>query len=280
MTVTCFDEDGAAAQLLDSFGPKAARRGEPIWLELRAGGQSELETHQVCAREGLLGRSIGSSWSGAAVVGTGRLRLLDAAHEPPAAVVPGLAGGLTMVCVVSRRGATGWRMRLPDGTLYEPMPEHGFMLDILRRSLDLPTSPPTESTVILQLIAWIGTIVGVGTGRSERLAWEEALRLHPALCDRPSLAPIDAEAIVCTSGSVGGWESMRRLVGAGLEAPGTPPADLARWMDEGMFARWVLSELPPLLELVPETRSSLEPAAYRRLTHLVRTLPERADVSN
>jgi hypothetical protein len=278
VTHDCFDEDAAASQLLDRFGAKAARQGEPIWLELRAGDEGRLETRQVITREGLLGRLVRPGWTGAAVVGTGRLRLLDPAHEPPATLVPGLAGGLTMACVVSRRDSTGWRMRLPDGTLYEPMPENGFMLDILRRSLELETPPPPESTVSLRLAAWMGAISGTGRDRGDRLGWDEALGLHPALFDGPRLGATEAEAIVCSCASSGEWESMRELVAAGLETPGMPPSSLARWMDEGMFARWVLAELPPTEDLLPGVRSSLEPAAYRRLSHLVRRLEDRTTI--
>jgi hypothetical protein len=46
--------------------------------------------------------------------------------------------------------------------------------------------------------------------------------------------------------------------------------ELAGWMDDGMFARWVLSDLPSPDELLATVRPYLAPSAARRLAHAVR----------
>jgi hypothetical protein len=45
--------------------------------------------------------------------------------------------------------------------------------------------------------------------------------------------------------------------------------DLAHWMDDGMFARWVLSDLPSVDELFVALRPRLTPSAARRMAHAV-----------
>lgn len=256
MTATDVDPAATAGALLERFGDVSARRGEPVWLEWR--GQGDPEVREVASSEGLLGRVVDADWDGAAVVGTGRLRLLDEGHEPPAALQTGFAGGLRLSCALSRRGRLGWRMRLPDGTFYDRVPEEGFMLDILLRSLSLPTPPPPVSVGPLDLAAWVAAISDQAWQTGRRLGWDEAVDLQPQTAISPA-----------------GWEDVRRTVAAGLQVATAPPPPLAAWMDAGMFARWVLGRLPPLPALLDLARPHLLPAAYRKVAHLARVLDER-----
>lgn len=264
------DEDAAAEELLHRYGACAARRGAPVWLKVENGGFG-LCAAEVDRTEGLLGQTVEPWWPAVAVVGTGRFRLLDPAHEPPAGVFGGLAGGLTMAGVVTRHGQIGWRLQLPDGSFFDPVPEEGFMLDVLRRSLELPTPPPPESTGRLQMAAWIAAILDTEPSR-RRLRWEDALGLHPCMDGDPVRTVVEAEAILEELCVHDGWDSIRRAVAAGMESEQTPPPDLAEWMDAGMFARWVLCGLPDLESLMPEVRVRLQVPAYRRLLHFVKAV--------
>jgi hypothetical protein len=266
------DESAAARHLLDRYGDRVERRGSPLFLEARAAPDGRLLTHEIRAREGFLGRMAGPAWSAAALVATGRLRSLDAAHEPPAVLVPGLSGGLRIACLVSRRGVTGWRMRLPDGSFYEEVPEEGFMLDMLRRSLGLPTPPPPTSPAPLDLTAWIASIRTSALIAGEPLGWEQAVALHTALGDRPVADVDQAESLIRAPTPPEDWESLRLFVASGFDSDGTPSPELAGWMDAGMFARWMLRELPPVEEMLADVQASLRPGAYRRLCHLARAL--------
>ena len=277
-----FDADAAAGALLTRFGPRVTRQGRPTFLKVRARPDGSFQTSTVTGRGGLLGVTVGPTWEAAAMVGTGRIRMMDEEHEPPAVLVPGMAGGLLMTCVVSRRGCIGWRMRLPDGSRFDPVPEEGFMLDVLRRSLQLDTPPPPASMAMVLLAGWVATIraptmlAGDVGHVGRRLTWEQVLQLHPALIDEPPRPPILAEMAICTAADAAEWEAMRLLVAAGVESANLPAPELAHWMDEGMFARWVLSGLPPAAAMVEGTRGLMEPAAYRRLVHLARSLDDRA----
>lgn len=275
MTTRTTDEQSVACTLLDRYSEEAFRRGAPVWLEWRGAGTHEVEDRVVAHPEGLLGHLVGTGWEGAAVVGTGRLRRLDEAHEPPAALVPGFAGGLVLACVVSRRGRVGWRMRLPDGAFYDRVPEEGFMLDVLRRSLGLATPPPPASPSVLELAAWCGAIAAASRAAGRRLDWEECLALHPAMSDEAPLPAAEAEAFLCSVAFTLDWESLRRFVASGAEADFAPPARVAEWMDSGMFARWMLDGVPPLESLLSASRPQLGATACGRLAHIARVLDDR-----
>ncbi|HET6964874.1 MAG TPA: hypothetical protein VFH58_08880 [Acidimicrobiales bacterium] len=279
MDPTSLDEHSAACRLLDLYGDVAAHRGCPVWLLVRTVNSDQLETREVARSEGLLGQVVGPEWDAAAVVGTGRIRQLDEAHEPPAVLVPGLAGGLAMTCLVTRQGRVGWRMRLPDGTFYDRVPEAGFMLDILHRSLQLPTPPPETTSWPLDLSAWVATLIDSATEARRRLSWREALSLHPLGSeDQDGDPPDHIEARIVASATVEDWQAMRRLVAAGLPSDIAPPAEVAEWMDEGMFSRWLLRDIPSPDRLLAAVRPHLQPEAYRRLRHMSRSLDERTHV--
>lgn len=136
-----FDPDRAAQELLERFGAQAVGRGGPLAILLRPDGHAGIECREVEASIGLLGYRVAEEWSAVGLVATGRFRRLDPAAEMPAPMVPGLFGGLKMACVVTRGDEIGWYLELPDGTPWKGAPEQGFMLDVLRRSLGLPTGP-------------------------------------------------------------------------------------------------------------------------------------------
>lgn len=263
-----------AVVLLQRFGERAATRGAPVWLEWRGFGE-EVEAREVTNPHGLFGRTADPEWDGAAVVGTGRLRSLDLAHEPPAVLQPGFAGGLTMACAVHRHGGIGWSMRLPDGTSFDRVPEEGFMLDVLRRAVGLTTSPPPVSIAPLEIAAWFAAIAEASVAEDRKLDWYESLRLHPALGETAAEAAPEPLALVRDRDRIEDWDLMRRLVAAGLASTVTPDPETAAWMDAGMFSRWVLDGLPPLTELLGMVRPHLAPAALRQVHHLARALDDR-----
>lgn len=277
MPRTTLDEHTLAAALLHDYGGHSAKRGSPVWLEWRAADPVPA-VREVPETSGLLGRVVDPDWDGAAVVGTGRVRLLDQAHEPPAVLVPGLAGGLTLCCVLSRRGGIGWRMRLPDGTYYDRVPEEGFMLDVLRRSLGQATPPAPASTAAVELAGWLGAVASIGSAAPGRLCWEEILALHPAGATSDVADAADMEASIVAATPIMEWDRMRRLVAGGLQMDGVPPPELADWMDSGMFARWVLDSVPAVAGLLEFVRPYTQPAPHRRLTHLARALDDRTHV--
>jgi hypothetical protein len=53
-------------------------------------------------------------------------------------------------------------------------------------------------------------------------------------------------------------------------------------MDEGMFARWILADLPSPDEMLASVRPDLAPSAARRLAHAIHaaTTPEPAGAAS
>lgn len=278
-------EDRAAEDLLEKFGELVAAEGRPMWLEVRLdlGGLAGIRL--VDDPDGFLGRRLSPGWSAAAVVATGRFRVLEPGHEPPADVVAGLAGGLTMVCLVSRQHRVGWRLRLPDGSFHSACPEEGVVLDILRRAAGAPTPPPPVSAVPLHLAAWAG-MVQLAADLQEQgeiprhlLTWSEVLALHPALV--PSMSPVGfdcpaAESAVRRSAGEADWEALRLQAAAGPgDSPGRIPPEWASWMDAGMFARWTLAGLPSTSQLMHGVARHLTSDAWRRWRSLMHELDPR-----
>ena len=72
------------------------------------------------------------------------------------------------------------------------------------------------------------------------------------------------------AGSAWSWEDIRQQAGRDGFLEDIVDPGLAGWMDEGMFARWVLANLPSADELFSALRPQLTPSAARRLAHAVR----------
>ena len=264
------DGSALARRLLEVAGDRAEGLGHPIWVLVRAlpGGDAELAV-RADDFDGL-GWVAPPEWDGMGVVGTGRLRRLDESVELPAAMAPGLDGGLRMACLVFRSGAVGWHMTLPDGSSFEEVPEEGRMLDILRRCLGLPTPPPPPSLEHLYNLAWMAEILDAAVpGRL--LSWSDVLALHPVLLGhRDAFDSPTRECLIDILTSRDTWEDVRVAAADGFVSDPLPAPHLAAWMDSGMFARWVLSAIPPAEETLAEVRRRLRPSAARRLAHRLR----------
>jgi hypothetical protein len=258
--VGVFEAEGAAAQL-------------PVWVHLMDREGDAFYISIAPTDFPILGWVAPPECFAIGTVGAARVVPLDP-HGPAGIKVSSAAdGGARVACVVARSGAVSWFLGLPDGTEIDEPPEGGRILDVLRRCLQLPTPPPCHRIGRLHAVAWIGAVVEKAEARGRRLVWSEALSAHPAVSAHPGRAGSCAhggqpEDLIRLAGEVGSWESMRLLVASGYQAPGMPRPEVAAWMDEGMFSRWVLGDLPPLEVLIEKSRQFLEPSAARRLAHL------------
>ena len=261
-----------AGLLLESAGDKAAERGHPIWVRVLESPDRESSDAFAVALsdqvDGLLGWVATSDCQAVGLVATGRLRPLPGA-------APGLVDPahdrLRMACLVTRDGEVAWRMVVPGGATYEEAPLEGRMLDCLRRCFGLPTPPPPASPARLQAVAWLVAVFEEARDARRPLSWSEVSRLHPVArvistdLGRPCTELVPG--LIRMAGSAWSWEDFRlqAQVQVGMEDVIDP--ELAGWMDEGMFARWVLADLPSPEELLPALRPHLAPSAARRLAH-------------
>jgi hypothetical protein len=255
----------AASALLAELGESTEAFGHPVFVRLRPG----LTLEGLSRRHDVWGWTAPATDAAVGVVATARLRSLDESAEIPARLRPGLGGGIRTSCLVTREGEIGWDMRLPDGSYFRETPSEGRMLDVLRRTLGLATPPPQVPPGRLVAIIWLLTIDRMSRHWPGRMNWSDVLDANLGAGQMAEAVPdADGETLIRVLASRRTWEDYRQTTVALGERGLCDPA-LAAWMDEGMFCRYVLGELPPLEQLLAEVRPRLVPAAARRLGHLV-----------
>jgi hypothetical protein len=175
-----------------------------------------------------------------------------------------------VVTLLDRDGDERSTATLDDGSVIDE-PGVGTVADALRRCLGVATVAPASSTAELFAALWLGRVAAAPA----RLWWVEAARLHPAMevlaagGHRPQ-----PEELVSAGRALHRalpWGELRLRAAAGRRDPGVEvPADLAAWMDDGMFSRWVTGGLPLLPTLVHRCARVLAPEVYRRLRRTLR----------
>jgi hypothetical protein len=161
----------------------------------------------------------------------------------------------TFVFLADRRGGSASLMRTAAGIVALPGEPEGRIADALRRALGRPTAPPTCGTGIVFTTLWLDALLdatGDPSRRSALSTWNGIARLHPAasLALRPP-AVDDLAAGVLELAQRWPWQRLRTEPDR-WAMPGDVglPRDIAAWMDDGMYARWLLAELPALPDLV------------------------------
>jgi hypothetical protein len=181
-----------------------------------------------------------------------------------------------MACLVTRDGEVAWKTGVARGAqglaIPEEAPKEGRILDCLRRCFALPTPPPSVSSSRLQAVAWLVAIYDrTTTAAAGRLTWTEVSRLHPVAqvlhADLGGSGGDLLPELLRVAGSAWSWEEFRQRAQGEYGLGHIVAPSLAAWMDEGMFARWILSELPGVDELLAAVRPRLVPSAARRLSH-------------
>jgi hypothetical protein len=273
------DWEGLARLLLDAMGDGVAERGCPMWVRVLDPPDSNSEEGFALAfsdeQHGLLGWVAPPDCQAVGLVATGRIRALPG--TPPGLLDPS-HDRLRMACLVTRHGKVAWKVASPDGSSDgapgKEAPSEGRLLDCLRRCFALPTPPAPVSPARLQAIAWLVAVLERVDRGDRRVSWSDVSRLHPLAqivsTDLTGPRSYPLPALSRLAGSTWTWEDLRRQAESNASFEGIVPAGLAGWMDEGMFARWVLSELPSADELLSAVRPYLAPSAARRLTHAVR----------
>jgi hypothetical protein len=266
----------AAQFLLDELGDRVADHGYPTWVQI-VGTPGDGAEFTFLGLDGLdvMGWLAPPDCDALGIVGTATVTRFDGPIEPPVPIPVGRTPGARFACVVGRDAHVGWTMRLPDGTEMTEVPEDGRMLDCLRRCLDLPTPPPPESPGYIQSVLWLAAILEEGSQANRRLGWRETLRLHPVasgILESPDVEVTEHNLaeLVRLASSIWTWERLRRDTVVNHWASHVVSDDLAGWMDEGMFARWILAELPAADELMNQVRQYVAPSTARRIAHAVR----------
>ncbi len=136
--------------------------------------------------------------------------------------------------------------------------ELGPAIDVGRRALGMPTPAELASPSDVLDVYWLDGIISVviRSGLEESLSWAAAVLMHPLadetiepwrLRDRRLKLPL-------------GWDAFRsRACNASSPWPGMNPG-IARWLDDGSFARWCLANLPDKDTILDDLRDLLEPS--------------------
>lgn len=223
--------------------------------------------------DALLGLLAPRSWSAIGLSVPIRARRLDPdeldhmpveEHPDPSAEPDGLTEASRLTVLVHRDGQTTSLFDGPDmSPLVVDEPPEGWVPDLLRRALGLPTAPPVESLAGFVEAAWLDAVAAeVFVDIEARSDWSHLARLHPLHPVGPALPgpllAVESQALELESN----WGRMRRLWATSMADHGSEPdadavgaapgstIELDRWFDDGSFARWISRTVPPSTEIL------------------------------
>jgi hypothetical protein len=185
--------------------------------------------------------------------------------------------------LIDRSGGAAALLRRGGERTAMPGAPDGTVADACRRALGVETAPPPSTTAGLWTRCWLDRVVDTlapssgARGGAGPATWRELTRLHPAssvAATGPSglgLGP-DADALAgATRALADAWPWARlRADPAVADVPGPlPDARVVAWMDDGMWARWLLATFPALDDLVDAACSLLTPGLARATRQVV-----------
>ena len=136
----------------------------------------------------------------------------------------------------------------------------GRVVDACRRVLGLPTPPAPGSPQVWATVVWVDAVLAatLAADLGEPPGWHALAALDPLdhAGDRAGLT----------------WSLVRASCAAGLVVVPGVDAELAAWMDDGMFAREATAALPPLFDMLHDLRDLLAPHV---LDHVLARVAER-----
>jgi hypothetical protein len=217
--------------------------------------------------EVLAGFTAPDSWTAFGIRARGNAHHLDHPDAPPERTA--------VTFLVDRDGNEASVLRMGE-TISEPAaPAVGTIPDVARRVLGVATSGAPTSTAPLWTAMWLDRVLERWCQPERRRdltsSWGQIAVLHPAVhapappdvvafADPASLVSVARSHAAATS-----WDELRRsplplaLPGARLER------DVARWMDDGFFARWTIGAFPSIATMATDLRELLGGAVGRQL---------------
>ncbi len=217
----------------------------------------------------LLGFVAPPHWQAVGVSCAGHAHRVDAdgvSRPVAAAVAAGSAAAepdaVTVTVLIDRSGSAAGVLRRAGEVIELPGRPEGVVADACRRALALPTGPAPASTIDLWTAAWLDRVVdlaGRAEPRSRLRAWSAVAGLHAAAGapgSRPeaALTPAALAAAARALAEAWPWARLRQNPSV-ADVPGLPPTrELAAWMDDGMWARWLLARLPAIDDLLAAVR--------------------------
>jgi hypothetical protein len=248
----------AVAAIIDQTADDRGWNGGPILVHVRLKdeeafdlGVKNIDGHPL---DHLLGFTAPAQWDALGVCCEGWAAPMDSG------VRPSKSKGRMRVRsthIVGRNGVEAAGMRLA-GEGFEAMPAAenaiGMVPDALRRCLGLPTAPP-EEPVTQWLARMLFLTISADGGSKRSVGWSQL---------RPTLERYEAV------GNEGTWALLKGLVAKHHDLNIDLEPEVAAWMDDGMFSRWVLGGLPPYDVLLEEVSRTATKEAFTQVRRLLR----------
>jgi hypothetical protein len=167
---------------------------------------------------------------------------------------------IRVTVLFDRSGRAAGRLRQGGEVAALPGSPEGVVTDACRRCLGLATGPPPATTALLWTLTWLDRLVdaaGGATTSRRPASWADVARLHPAASSPPpgpeaDVGPEPGALAAATVALAEAWPWSRLRADPSLvDVPGAlPEPHVIRWMDDGMWARWLLSTFPTIDDLV------------------------------
>ena len=221
-------------------------------------GFKEIEGHPL---DTLLGFTAPIEWQALGVCAEGWGASMDSGCRPSQA--KGRMRTRT-TALVTRDGAMASGFRMAGGGEFELIPGGvGMIPDALKRALGVPTAPPE-----VPFVGWVARMLLL------LIIGDDGLRGHRKVpwCQlRPSLERHTALA------DDGSWEAFRSVAAKRPDVIADLTPEIAAWMDEGMFSRWVIGGMPSYDHLLEEGRKASTPEAFTQVRRQLKAwgLPAR-----
>jgi hypothetical protein len=258
----------------DAPGAVLVRVEGPIEPEVQLGLQPLDEGVHPFAE--LAGQQAPEEWTVFGLRVTGRSHRLDEPMAPPRRT--------STVFLVDRRGREASLIRHGDELIDAPGRASGTIPDLCRRVLQLPTDPPPRTTAPLWAAIWLDRIVDRWAQRDRRpdlSSFAQLAILHPAVHEPspPDLLavaePASLARVARPHADATTWGQLRRAPEPVPLPDGPLDPNIARWMDDGFFARWTLGAFPPLSATTLTVRDQLGPELGRQLLEAMVLLLDR-----
>lgn len=143
------------------------------------------------------------------------------------------------------------------GEAFELMPDEeaiGMVPDALRRALGLPTPAPEVPIAHWVALMLFRLLIGDG-GTHRRVGWSQL---------RPKLETYEVLA------KEGTWSTLRNLAAKRSDLGLDLSSEVADWMDDGIFARWVLGGMPSYDSMLERARAACTTEAFSQVRRILK----------
>ncbi len=231
--------------------------GGPVWVRVDSYRHDELSVGLRDDVDCLLGWRAPSSCVAVGVISGGwAQQFAPAPGGTPRARCHGSPLRVRIGFLMDREGRTVGRTGFDDGRRLDKPPTSGRLVDALQRCLGLATEAPTTSAAPFLDALWLSEVICAAHDRRRLLRWSEVVALHPAMrvvAQAGEYLGSQHFAIVKrVANQAWTWEELRHQAAGGGWLEELIRPELAAWMDEGIFSRWLLDVVRPATELVTQ----------------------------